>query len=653
MKQKFGFGIVSLLFMLIFMTVPASAKQFEEKGFYYEVKNKKAIITYIPDRSRQLVIPQTLGGFPVTKIGRRAAYYNTLEKVSFPSGLVEIGEAAFQDCKYLKEILFPANLKEIDESAFSGCTALTKVQFKNGPKQIGTKAFSNCISLKKVILSGNVNIIGDRCFEKCYKLSSVKLNKRLDIIGKRAFYKAYALKSITLPSGLDELEDGAFSNCDNLVRVKFANGKTKLGNGVFYKCESLKKAVLPKQIKNIPEDTFAGCRKIKAVTIPKKVSIIKKRAFYGCSALKSVKLNKRVYAIGDSAFADSDLQKLKLNSKMQFIGNSAFRATKLRSLKLPSKVTFIGNRVFGNCKKLKTIYIPSSVKGINPGAFHNCVSLRAIHVAGGNKDYASAAGVLYDKAKKKLIQYPLHKTSTSFRTPGSLQKIRKGAFAENPYLKHVTISAKNIGSRAFADMSSLTSVTIQSGTVSVDSSAFEGDESLAQVTLPDSVSQIGSDAFRGTAIRKIHIPSRLSYLGGGVFADCRGLNTFEGGRGSHYTVKDGVLYNGKMTSLIKYPMKKKGSIFVAPNTVKVVRSEAFERPWYLTKIEFGKGLRELNSHAIYGAKKLKSVVFQPKDLYYASSYAIYECDKLAVIVGPDTYTFRRMAKKANATLISL
>lgn len=659
MKQRLGFSVTLLLFMLLVLAVPVSArspKVYEEDGIYYQVKDKQAVITSITWYSSQganLVIPDTLGGFPVTRIADRAIRGQYMQKVTFPAGLQQIDKKAFQDCKKLKELSFPAKLKKVDTDAFSGCTALTTVSFNKGLEQIGNRAFSNCISLKKLVLTGNVKTIGSRSFEKCYKLGSVKFNKKLKEIGDHAFYKAYALRSITVPSGVKEVGDQAFSNCDRLTRVKFAGQKTGLGKGVFYKCESLKKAVLPKKIHNIPEETFSGCKKIQKVTIPKQVSIIKKKAFFRCDALKSVTLNKKIYAIGDNAFAESGLKKLKLNAKMQFIGNGAFRETNLKSLKLTSRVTFIGNRVFGNCRKLRTIYIPASVKGINPGAFHNCVSLRAIHVAGGNKNYTSAEGVLYDKGKKKLIQYPLHKANASFRTPGGLQKIREGAFAENPYLKNVTVSAKKIGSRAFAGMSSLKTVTIKSGAVSIDASAFEGDKSLSQVTIPDSVTKIGSAAFMETGIKKIHIPSHLNYLGSDAFAGCRKLAAFDGRKGSHYSVEKGVLYNGKMTTLIKYPAKKKGTSFVVPDTVRTVRGEAFDHTNHLTKIEFGKNLYDLSSNAIWGAKNLKSVVFRSKDIDYGSSYAISDCDKLAVIVGPDTYMFREIARNANATLISL
>lgn len=653
MKEKISFAVLLLFFVMLGMTVPVSAKSYEEDGFVYRISKKQAVITDVKAVGDHLEIPASLGGFTVTRIDDRAMAREKMTKVTFPDTLQRIGYAAFQDCKKLKEVTLPGKLHRLDDRAFFGCTSLASVHFNDGLETIGNRAFSNCIALKKISLPATVKAIGDRSFEKCYKLSSVKLDKKLKSIGNQAFQKVYALKSITIPSGVKQVGDAAFSHCEDLARVKFVSGKTKLGEGVFYKCLSLKGAALPKKIKSIPASTFAGCVSIRRVTIPKQVSIIQKRAFYQCQSLKRVKLNKKIYAIGDSAFAYSGLKKLKLNARMQFIGNGAFCSTELRSLKLTSRVTFIGNRVFADCERLKTIYLPASVKGINPGAFNNCVSLQSIHVAAGNPNYSSADGVLYDKGSKKLIQYPLHKTNRSFRTPAGLQKIRDRAFAGNPYLKEVTVSAGTIGQYAFYNMESLKKVTIQNGTVKIGANAFAGNSSLSTVTLPDSVSYLGSSAFRETKICKIHIPSRLTHLGADVFYGCKKLTAFDGGRGSRYCVSEGVLYNASKTELIKYPAKKKGTVFAVPNSVKKVRSEAFEYVSNLTKIEFGKGLRTLQSNAIYGVKNLKSIVFNTKALRYGSSSAICDCGKLAVIVGPNTYTLRAMARNANATLISL
>jgi hypothetical protein len=53
-------------------------------------------------------------------------------------------------------------------------------------------------------------------------------------------------------------------------------------------------------------------------------------------------------------------------------------------------------------------------------------------------------------------------------------------------------SVTSIGSRAFANCTSLTSVTIPDSVTSIGSSAFSSCTSLTSVTIPDSVTSIGS-----------------------------------------------------------------------------------------------------------------------------------------------------------------
>ncbi len=115
-----------------------------------------------------------------------------------------------------------------------------------------------------------------------------------------------------------------------------------------------------------------------------------------------------------------------------------------------------------------------------------------------------------------------------------------------------------------------------------------------------------------------------------------------------------MLYNGSMTRLLQYPSKKTNQVFYVPDSVNTVSGDAFDHTSHLTKLYFGKNLRSLPDDCIYMANHLKSVIFHAnaRKMHYGS-YAISECSKLAVIVGPNTYTMRAMARNANATLITL
>lgn len=641
-------------------TSEASSDKYKEGAFSYRVSKKEAIITGVDlnhesmSTKSEIVVPDKIGGFTVVGLDNGCFRRKSkITKVTLPATLKQMGYSVFAYCQNLTTIALPAGVKTVPYGTFNGCTKLSSVQLGSSLTDIEIKAFYNCISLKKITLPNSLRRIGDNAFGKCYKLSGVKLGNNVNEVGMNAFLKNYSMKSITLPVKMKVVGNYAFEKCTDLVKVKFKGKKTKIGTYAFSKCDSLKSIVFPKDIKEIPEYAFNGCKSLTKITIPKKVGIIKRGAFVNCDKLKTVNLNKKLYAVGDRAFAGSGLVSIKLNNNLQFIGNGAFQGTKVKQLTLKGKVTYIGNRVFADCGKLKTISIPASVKGINPGAFNNCTSLRAIRVAAGNKSYSSADGVLYNKDKTRLIQYPLHKTSTSFRTPSSVTTIRKHSFSGNAYLKNLTVSSGKIEEYAFYNMSGLRSVTLQSGVKAVGYSAFSECYDISKLVLSDSIENIGGYAFEGVKASTIHIPSSLKKMGSGAFRNCNQLKAFTGSGSSVYTVKNGVLYNKSMTTLIQYPGKKTDKTFTVPDSVKRIKSRAFNCQSYVTKIFFGKKLSEIDYDAIVEAKKLKSVIFDTKKTGYYSTGCITDCNNLAVVVGPNTYTMRRIASNANATLITL
>lgn len=68
-------------------------------------------------------------------------------------------------------------------------------------------------------------------------------------------------------------------------------------------------------------------------------------------------------------------------------------------------------------------------------------------------------------------------------------------------------SVTSIGSWAFGDCKSLTSVTIPDSVTEIGYSAFSGCSSLTSITIPDSVTSIGDYAFNGCAVLQV-----LKYL---------------------------------------------------------------------------------------------------------------------------------------------
>ena len=129
-----------------------------------------------------------------------------------------------------------------------------------------------------------------------------------------------------------------------------------------------------------------------------------------------------------------------------------------------STFTSMESNAFYNCTSLISITIPNA-NSIGDYAFMGCTSLTAINVDTTNTAYSSQDGVLYNKAKTTLIQYPAGKTGNTFTIPGSVTSIEGFAFSNCNSLTSVTIpdSVTSIGTSAFSYCRRLTSVTFVTG----------------------------------------------------------------------------------------------------------------------------------------------------------------------------------------------
>jgi hypothetical protein len=169
--------------------------------------------------------------------------------------------------------------------------------------------------------------------------------------------------------------------------------------------------------------------------------------------IKEVRISNGVTTIGDSAFLD---------------------CTSLASVVIPDSVTRIGMWAFHLCTSLASVVIGSNMIEIDPWAFYGCTSLVNISVDKVNSIFSSENGVLFNKNKTTLHQYPAGKTDTTYIIPDS-----------------VTI----IGEAAFAGCAFLTSMTIPDKVTSIDEYAFHSCMLLTNVTIPKSVTKIGRMAF--------------------------------------------------------------------------------------------------------------------------------------------------------------
>ena len=266
----------------------------------------------------------------------------------------------------------------------------------------------------------------------------------------------FPLGEIKLTNALSEfvIEDGVLLSYEgDAERVAIPVGVTEIGEGVFKERKSIKEVVIPEGVTSIGIDAFFDCENLKSVIIPNSVMSIGGNAFSYCKSLESVTI--------------------------------------------PDGVTSIGWMAFGSCDSLKSVTIPDSVINVHVEAFSGCKSLTSIDVDENNAMYSSNEGVLFNKTKTTLVQYPNGRKSVNYTIPNTVTSIGRSAFFYCENIKSVIIadSVTRIGSFAFMACASLESIIIPDSVTSIGWSAFSWCKSLKSVTVPDSVTSIGDHAF--------------------------------------------------------------------------------------------------------------------------------------------------------------
>ncbi len=95
----------------------------------------------------------------LVEIGEMAFYGTLLESVDLPSGLKKIGANAFWECYKLKSITIPSGVTELESGVFFNCESLKTVIFSADLTTIEQHAFAGCKELEEIMLfSSNLNI---------------------------------------------------------------------------------------------------------------------------------------------------------------------------------------------------------------------------------------------------------------------------------------------------------------------------------------------------------------------------------------------------------------------------------------------------------------------------------------------------------------
>lgn len=278
----------------------------------------------------------------------------------------------------------------------------------------------------------------------------------------------------------------------------------------------------------VPWKDYKNSGEITRVIIHEGVTSVSTKAFVSCESLE--------YAFIPSSMKDID-------------GFTA--CSSLKSINLPEGLETIGIQAFCDCDSLKTVIIPSSVNSIGFGAFEWCDSLTEIKVKSNNAYFTDINGVLYNKDKTKIIQYPKAKTQTSYIIPSSVTTVGRDAFEECENLKSIILPEKltSIEESAFSS-SGIKTIEMPAGVTTISRSAFNS-SFIESIVLPNNIVKIDEMAFRNCKnLKKIFIQNPQCEIDDSFGTICSNL-AFE----NAYRQFDGIIYGYENSTAHAYAQK--------------------------------------------------------------------------------------------------
>lgn len=448
-------------------------------------------------------------------------YIDIIKSVVIAEGVTEVGARAFMNCSYL-------------ESAF----------IADSVKTFGYGVFAECENLQTVTSPMGLHMISQAMFFNCAHLTDLSFADDMTEIQDYGFYRCAAIEAIIVPTGVTQIKEGVFADCESLYTARFLGQINTIESGAFINCKSLSILCFfgsapassdrhPKALLGIPQSLIVYSKSNSNVwtdgagTDYQNIDISTLSGSCGSSAswemdvitgnltisgtgalnnyteasapwykyrelITTVSIAEGVTRIGNYNFAGlTSMLVLNLPQSVDRINKYAFASCiNLFDLDLPSNLTTIGEGVFFDCSSLDEISINSNIQRIEPYTFSNCTQMHHVNL------------------------------------PSTVKEIGYSAFYYCVNLEEINLppSVTVIDDWAFAHCITIESIDLSQSVVNVGEYAFNDCRSLKNILFGSNSIHFGKFAFSQTGIISINIPSTITEIKEGMFANCSNLS---------------------------------------------------------------------------------------------------------------------------------
>lgn len=444
-----------------------------------------------------------------------------LRDITLGDGITVIEDAAFSNCAFT-QITLPAQLRQI-KGSFGGCASLESITFPYTLQNLGSAVFAGCAGLQAVYFEGNMPLRGNGFGTSVSNDVWTRENDSFSglPLAVAENLKIYALRGARgWGDSFADFADGSGAT----TRISFTY------KVFYYTLDEEAEKDHPRLILHPPE-SFAH---LEAGSVSEPVSVVKAGLPADAGPVVWSSSDNSLAAVDDTGRVTalqagvSDITASLTYNGRVYTGTAEVNVTgpetvfdwsvqrdgtaiingfrdgidkeRMHWLQIPEtiagyKVTAIKNSAFADNPDIIAVTIPETVQTVGAAAFSGCIGVREVTLAEG------------------------------------LENIGRNAFSST-LIREIVVpkSVTRLQDYAFNDCRDLESATIKSGSLdyTLGTGLFRDCVNLKDVTLAEGITRTGGYTFAGcTALESVKLPASLQALGMYDFSGCTGLRTVE------------------------------------------------------------------------------------------------------------------------------
>ena len=413
-------------------------------------------------------------------------------------------------------------------------------------------------------------------------ISSIVIEDGVEYIGPYAFAMCMGLESISIPASVEDIHKGVFLGCDNLREIVVDKKNKEYDSRE--KCNA---------IINCEDELVAGCS---ATSIPKGVKCITEEAFSSLNSLKNIVIPEGVESIQPYAFANCrNVESVYIPS---IVG--------CKATVIPSGVKEILAYAFMGCTQLTDIVIPEGVTAIGTYAFSGCTALQSVQLPQSLvelRDYCHFAGCT---------------ALESVMIPKNVKRIAFNSFQRCKSLQSIVVEE---GNKVYDSRNQCNAI--------IETATGKLVAGCGVTVLPEGVTKLPDFSMYDVSLKKIHIPSTLTYIDSLAFLgneDCVSITVDEGnpvyyspdGCNAIIERATGKLIKGCRNTVIPENVKQIGAYAFLSAPKSMFLPEGIERIWEsafsgckgLRMIVLPASLKTIGSNLFAGCEDLNTIGFR-------------------------------------------